>query len=58
MEGPRGHRGTYREPAIVNLAAGHVSRTPGQCAMTAIGPGSVSLSSSTNRNFQITKGEI
>ena len=22
MEGPRGHRGTYREPAIVNLAAG------------------------------------
>ena len=22
MEGPRGHRGTYREPAIVNLVAG------------------------------------
>src|SRR5258706_12842091 len=22
MEGPRGHRGTYREPAIVNLAVG------------------------------------
>src|SRR4029077_20161809 len=22
MEGPRGHRGTHREPAIVNLAAG------------------------------------
>ena len=22
MEGPRGHRGTYREPAIVNLEAG------------------------------------
>src|SRR4029077_10505714 len=22
MEGPRGHRGAYREPAIVNLAAG------------------------------------
>jgi hypothetical protein len=36
----------------------HVCRTPGQCAMTAIGPGSVSLSRSTNRNFQITKGEI
>ena len=31
---------------------------PSQCAMTAIGPGSVSLSRSTNRNFQITKGEI
>src|SRR6267378_8595933 len=105
MEGPRGHRGTYREPAIVNLVAGDDSgcsldpllpiegsgrwawrvlgsgcgrefvqrlpvrirfnpdqdpqcRTPGQCAMTGIGPGSVSLSRSTNRNFQITKGEI
>src|SRR4029077_3478319 len=47
-----------RPGSSASLAARHVCRTPGQCAMTPIGPGSVSLSRSTNRNFQITKGEI
>jgi len=37
MEGPRGHRGTHREPAIVNLAAGDDSDGDSNRVYPAIG---------------------
>ena len=37
MEGPRGHRGTYREPAIVNLVAGDDSDGDSNRVYPAIG---------------------
>ena len=38
MEGSRGHRGTHREPAIVNLAAGDVAEAVAKLVATSKGP--------------------